>query len=286
MKKYNNFREYMEDVYYDEIFNKIKDLVYEEKDSFESYTIYSVLEVELCDIHISGVTFKDLGNDNIEIRTLVDANIAVTGKRGRDYETDSIQKTYNVFFTAKLDNELLDVKITDVTEYNKVVYDKEKTLSQNWLPYMHEEDIDKYAEDFLKRYHPQALLQDIPVNPFDVVKAMGMRIYYAPLGDNIFGMTFFYEETVTVFENITNRNVVDIVIAPGTMLINPDVFFMRSIGTAFNTIIHECVHWDRHRRAFILQKILKGEGSHISCKMVEGEYNGIALDDTFKWMEW
>ena len=129
MKKYNNFREYMEDVYYDEIFNKIKDLVYEEKDSFESYTIYSVLEVELCDIHTSCVTFKDLGNDNIEIRTSVDANIAVTGKRGRDYETDSIQKTYNVFFTAKLDNELLDVKITDVTEYNKVVYDKEKTLS-------------------------------------------------------------------------------------------------------------------------------------------------------------
>ena len=40
MKKYNNFREYMEDVYYDEIFNKIKDLVLEEKDSFESDTIY------------------------------------------------------------------------------------------------------------------------------------------------------------------------------------------------------------------------------------------------------
>lgn len=54
---------------------------------------------------------------------------------------------------------------------------------------MHEEDVDKYAEDFLKRYYPQALLQDIPVNPFDVVKAMGMRMYYALLWSSIFVAT-------------------------------------------------------------------------------------------------
>ena len=84
-----------------------------------------------------------------------------------------------------------------------------------------------------------------------------------------------------------NRDEIEIVTTLGTMLINPDVFFMRNIGTAYNTIIHECVHWDRHRKAFILQRLLQGGVNHISCEMVEGEYNGIGPDESaLKWMEW
>lgn len=59
MKKYNNFKEYMEDVYYDEIFNRVKGLVYARKDSFESDTVYSVSYAEPYVIHVSGVTFKE-----------------------------------------------------------------------------------------------------------------------------------------------------------------------------------------------------------------------------------
>ena len=62
MKKYNDFKEYMEDVYYDEIFNKNKGLVYAHKDSFESDTVYSVSYAEPYDIHVSGVTFKEQDN--------------------------------------------------------------------------------------------------------------------------------------------------------------------------------------------------------------------------------
>ena len=62
MKKYNDFKEYMEDVYYDEIFNKIKGLIYAHKDSFESDTVYSVSYAEPYDIHVSGVTFKEQDN--------------------------------------------------------------------------------------------------------------------------------------------------------------------------------------------------------------------------------
>ena len=70
-------------------------------------------------------------------------------------------------------------------------------------------------------------------------------------------------------------------------MINPDVFFMRNIGTAYNTIIHECVHWDRHRRAFELESVLEGGIKHISCEIVEDEYNGIGPEESaLKWMEW
>ena len=78
----------------------------------------------------------------------------------------------------------------------------------------------------------------------------------------------------------------EIMTAPGTMLINPDVHFMYNIGTANNTMIHECVHWDRHRRPFELQKLLQGECSHITCEIVE-KYEGMKEDESaVKWMEW
>jgi pentatricopeptide repeat protein len=62
---------------------------------------------------------------------------------------------------------------------------------------------------------------------------------------------------------------------------------MRNTGTANNTIIHGCVHWDRHRKAFELLSLLEGTAKHISCEIVEGEYNGIAPSESaLKWMEW
>ena len=67
----------MEDVYYDEIFNRIKGLVYAQKDYFESDTVYSVSYAEPYDIHVSGVTLKEQDDGLLEIRVSVDADISV-----------------------------------------------------------------------------------------------------------------------------------------------------------------------------------------------------------------
>ena len=124
----------------------------------------------------------------------------------------------------------------------------------------------------------------IPVE--EIVQSMGMKLFYAPLEEGIFGKTYFGSEKVKVYTNILQKEIVEIITEPGTMLINPDVYFMYNIGTANNTIIHECVHWDRHRRPFELQKLLTGECNHISCEIVE-VYDGIPQDaPALKWMEW
>lgn len=290
-KNYKNFNEYVEDNYYDAFARRLGSYIVAHKDSFENEQFYKISWIEQDDItyKVCGTTFKDLGDNNIEIRTTIEAQVPFQGytKYGPDSDGDS--KLYNVFLTAHLDGGLQNEKIINITEYSKAAFDKDKTMSQSWLSYLYEEKMDEYAEDFLRRNYPKALLQPMPIDPFEVVKAMNMKMYYAPLGDKVFGKTYFEEETVTVFENndIVRRNEVEILATPGTMLINPDVFFMRNIGTAYNTIIHECVHWDRHKRAFELIRLLMGGANHISCEMVEGEYKGISgNDNTLEWMEW
>ena len=276
----------MEDVYYDEIFNRIKGLVFAHKDSFESDTVYSVSYAEPDNIHVSGVTFKEQDDGFLEIRVSVDADIAVKGKTRYGYEEIADNGSYNIFFSAKLENGLQQVSITNVEEYNPAKFEKDRSLSQDLVPYLYEDAVEKNAEDFLKRHYPKALLQPMALPVFEVVQSMGMSVYYAPLGDTVFGKTFFGTEKVTVYTDYTLKATVEIMAQPGTMLINPNVYFMRNVGTANNTIIHECVHWDRHRKAFELQRLLTGDCNHISCEIVE-TYEGIPDDaPAIKWMEW
>lgn len=286
MKTYNNFREYMEDVYYDAIFNKLKNLVYTQKDSFENDVVYSVSYIQLYDIHVSGVTFKEEETELLEIRVSVDADIAVSGRTRNGYDEIAANRTYNVFFSAKLENGLHQVRIIKAEEYNSAKFEKEKSLSQDLVPYLYEDSVEKSAENFLKKYYPKALLQPMAIPVHEVAERMGMLVYYAPLCDSVFGKTYFGIEKVTVFTDLTFKKTAEIMTEPGTMLINPNVYFMRNVGTANNTIIHECVHWDRHRKAFELQKILSGGCNHISCEIVD-TYEGIPDDaSSIKWMEW
>lgn len=286
MRKYKDFKEYMEDNYYDAILTRLKGYVAGIKDSFESREVYEVYFAKPEDFHVSGVTFKDMGNDQLEIRTTVDVEVVVNGRGRYGRENYDDFRQYNVFFKGVLKDGLHNVSITSITEYNPNEYDRNRSLSQSLVPYMYEEDVEKHAEDFLTRNYQKALLQPMPLPVEEIVAKMGMEMYYAPLEDGVFGKTYFGVAEVEVYESILGRERHKITTKPGTMLINPNVYFMYNIGTANNTIIHECVHWDRHRRPFELQKILEGNCDHISCEIVE-TYEGIREDDSaFKWMEW
>lgn len=151
---------------------------------------------------------------------------------------------------------------------------------------MYEENVEDEAEAFLKKDYPKALLQPMPVPAVEVAHGMGMDVYYAPLDDFVFGRTYFGNDKVKIYTDNTLKETTEIMTHPGTMLINPNVYFMRNVGTANNTIIHECVHWDRHRKAFELQKLLTGRMNYIFCEVVD-TYEGIPEDSqSIRWMEW
>ena len=287
LAKYESFKAYLEDNFIDDMMARLSSFVVTQpKDNFENDVISYVTWVSLQDIHVSGVTFKDMGNDELEIRATVDADIEVAGKTRYGQETFEDCKCYNIFFRALLQNGLHNVRITNVSEYDVSRYERDRSLSQNLVPYMYEEDVERHAEDFLRRHYPKALMQPMALPVEEIVASMGMKLYFAPLEEGVFGKTYFGSEKVIVYTNILRKETCEIVTEPGTMLINPNVYFMYNIGTANNTIIHECVHWDRHRKPFELQKILQGDCNHISCEIVE-VYEGIPQDaPALKWMEW
>jgi hypothetical protein len=57
---------------------------------------------------------------------------------------------------------------------------------------------------------------------------------------------------------------------------DPKMFLLRNLGCVNNTIIHECIHWEKHRKVFMLEKLYNSDASNISCEVVGGAASAVA----------
>lgn len=163
---------------------------------------------------------------------------------------------------------------------------KENRLSEYLVPIISKEELDQVAETFLKKYYPVALDKPVKVPARKIAKRMGLKVHEVHLTQfgTIFGQIYFSDSRIKYYD-INTGTYKKAKVKRGTVLIDPTVFFMRNIGSMNNTIIHECVHWDLHKKFFELEKLYNPEARAISCQVREGskdEKNRSPLD----WMEW
>lgn len=288
-RKYTSFSSYLEDVYYNQIFDRIKFYIINNKDrmNLSTYSVPYPSYAELSDFHVMGVTFRELDNDQIEFRASIQAEIEISGKRRKDYESDTADCWFTISFSAVLNNGLHQVKLHDISEYTKERFNAEDSLTKYLVPYVYVKDLDSHAEKFLLKYCPRALNEPMALPIKEILNSMKLTVCLAPLSDDVFGRTYFNDAAVEVFNNTTDRNVIVEEIKPGTILVNPDNFFMRNIGSMNNTIVHECVHWDKHLKFFEMQKLLNHDFSSISCAVIEEHKKGSTdISEELSWMEW
>lgn len=61
--------------------------------------------------------------------------------------------------------------------------------------------------------------------------------------------------------------------------------YLRNLGSVNNTIVHECVHWDQHRKAFELERLYNRDATQIKCLVIGGS-KGSSDRTAADWMEW
>lgn len=117
-KKYDTFAAYIEDVYYNQIFSKLKSYLYNNKDRLDLSTsvVPAPSYVELNDFQIMGVSFHESDIDRIEFKVIIRADIEVSGRSRRDYESDSTECWLSIPFGATLKNGLHQVSICGITD--------------------------------------------------------------------------------------------------------------------------------------------------------------------------
>lgn len=265
MRRYKSFEEYIQENYYEELFNTIKEHICSDKEGhgYRSYNILEALYTEPDDIHVRKVYFRSSNSSIVDFDAAVEVDIILKGLGKSDYEADMKTEWYTVSFSGFLSDGLNMVTVRGVSEYNQIKFDPKKFLSKYMIPYIGADDYDAVAEEFLDKYYPEALEEPMPIEINQLLENMALKLCYAPMGESTFAKMYFRESEELIYTGAVETETA--VIEPGTILVNREMSVFRNEGSLANGIIHECVHADLHSSFFELQKILNPDIKAIEC---------------------
>ena len=277
-----SFTHYLASNYEDELFNAVAGFIQKNPDELDLYSyqadVDNLDEIELDSISIKTTYIRDTDIMKLDFDVLVVGEICFQEvTRHNDFE-DNCSKWFRVTCSAEMNGSLKDFKIIDVDTYDR---NKGKRfgnlLSDQLVPILHKDDLEKTAEDFLKKYHPLALEVPMAIDPYYVVNKMGLMVVESVMDEECatLGQIYFRD----VQDEKTGK-----AINAGTIMIDSRIEEELTLGAKNNTIIHECVHWEKHRKAFELERFYDLSLSNITTRVnfVKGFDTATATD----WMEW
>ena len=258
------------------------------KDAVLDYMTEKVKEnkATLSDIEIQNVVHIEQVDDGaISFSVIVSCDIE-----------QSISSTGRVSFTEKwldvrckvlLGVELTDFEIININEYEQQEDSDNDKYSGELVPIISRDAFENEATKFLEKYYPLALQEPVAVPIRKIAEDMGLSVIEDSLLSSeldIFGLIVFEDGNI----KDKNKNIVIKNAKRGTVLIDPRVYYERTLGTVNFTIVHECFHWYRHQPYHALMKMLGANdelGKIIQCSI------GSNAKDSEKWkavdwMEW
>lgn len=258
------------------------------KDAVLDYMTEKVKEnkATLSDIEIQNVVHIEQVDDGaISFSVIVSCDIE-----------HSISSTGRVSFTEKwldvrckvlLGVELTDFEIININECEQQEDSDNDKYSSELVPIISRDAFENEATKFLEKYYPLALQEPVAVPIRKIAEDMGLSIIEDSLLSSeldIFGLVVFEDGNI----KDKNKNIVIRNAKRGTVLIDPRVYYERTLGTVNFTIAHECFHWYRHQPYHALMKML-GANDELG-KIIQCSIGNNAKDSekwkAVDWMEW
>jgi sulfur relay (sulfurtransferase) DsrC/TusE family protein len=247
--------------------------------------VRTIDRAELSDIDIKCVYVENLPGMKIAFDVILEAEFEISETDRHTDRYDDKTQWFKVSCAGDLSNNLDDFSISSTETYNcRSKYCN--PLSDSLVPIIKSEQLEEVARDFLERYYKEALYKPMFVDPGILAERMGLSVQMKSISSDFstFGQVFFadcdteyYDKDSSSFKNIH--------VNKGTIFVDPEAFFLRNLGSVNNTIVHECVHWDKHRKAFELERLYNENATQIKCQVVGGIKDSKATTAT-DWMEW
>lgn len=282
-----SFTEYVANRFYNDLFAAVGSYVEENYASLDlrSYAVKYIDSAVLSDITIKRAYVGDSDDMRITFDVALEAEIEVYEVDRHHDNSDVCNRWLLVKCGADLTQHLDDFRILGVYPYSQKAC-MERPLDDNLVPYIKPEKLDEAAADFLSRNYPKALLEPMAIDVADLAHEMGLTIerHHITKDFSVFGQIFFADCDAELYDIETDTAVHQLIKAK-TIVVDPKAFFLRNIGSVNNTIVHECVHWDRHRKVFELERLYNSEATQIKCMVIGGIKDSKARTATDH-MEW
>lgn len=281
-----SFKNFVANRFHDEMYECIQSYITENCKSLDSdlQNVKNIGDAVLSDIEVISVYINDLPEMRIEFNTLVATEVEVRESNYRYDESDNCDLWFMLECAGDLESNLDDFIISSITEYTSK-NEQPKPMSDALVPIIKKEELESVATDFLSRHYPEALITPMAINPKELAEKMGLTVEMKNITKDfsIFGQLYF-RECYADFYDEENDEMIQIYVRGRSIFVDPKAFFLRNLGTVNNTIVHECVHWDLHRKAFELERLYNDSANRIKCEVVGGIKGNIR--DATDWMEW
>lgn len=178
MKQNRSFSDYIFDRFYNDIFNRTKTFIIQNRCSLDlrSYVVQQIKYVDLEDISVVNVSVDDCPKQKITFDVTVDAEIAIFGyDQYNDYKNDVVNQWFTLSCSGDLSCSLDDFEVNDISVYNKKKH-HENLLSDALVPYIYSKELENYATEFLKSNYPEALNTPMFLDPIKLANNMNLDV--------------------------------------------------------------------------------------------------------------
>lgn len=288
MAEVHSFQEFVKDKCDNRLIDAAAEYVRNNWQELELHThrVNSVGEVRFSYANIKRVLVRDLPELRVAFEVIMDLELELVDANARNDETDEDYPWIRVYCEGDLANGLDDWQILRIEPCSKQ-NPPQNTLSDALVPRIDYADLEKVAQEFLEKYYPEALVapkndeRPTPVEPDVLASRLGLTIQIRDIKEDasVYGQLFFRDADVELY-NSTTHEMEMTHIPEKTILVDPSNAYLRNLGSQNNTIIHECVHWVKHRKVFELEKLYNNSATSISCEVVGNASSRIASQAT------
>ena len=272
-------------------------------DAVKNYAVCNRRELDFLDDQNTFIEFEDIDfkyalnvtiDDNtVEFDAVIEGSFSYkTGNRSSDFGDRYGSQWFGLHCVMYITDKLERFNVVRIETYTN---EKRKNLpnaaTADFVPVIHKKDFDDEATKFLQKWYPQALLQPMPVPMREIAqKRMNLTVIDdIPLTKelSVFGQVCFASGTIKTYDKSSNV-LVDTAVERGTVLIDPNTYFMRCLGCMNNTLAHEAFHWERHRIYATFKSILTKQSIVAQrCPTTpKGNFVRDNLSSDEDWMEW
>lgn len=284
----HSFTEYVAKTFDNQFWAVAEEYLRENMDDLdiELYKIHRAGETEIQDVNVEHIWIDDLPGMEIQFDVALSVVFEVHEADYHYDETEEKKIWMMVRCRGDLAKDLQDFEIFEVSDY-KGKNRAKKPMDDALVPVINKDNLEKVAEQFLRDHYKKALLEPIWVNPTELAESMGLNVRFVNITKegSIFGRSYFHECETELYDSETEQ-IVSEVIPEKTILVDKAVAFMYVLGATNNTIIHECVHWDKHQKAFALARLYNKDLTNIGCRVEGGVVGNKAEWNAVDWMEW
>lgn len=237
----------------------------------ERCRIHRIDDIELYDTNIKSVRVEDDKEWRIKFDIIVEATFLVHGHHRSDGEDDEVSEWFLLCCGGDLAKDLRDAWVISIEEYsNKRSF--VLPMTDKLLPFITPADYEGFATNILRKYYPEALSNPIRLNPEVLATRIGLKVLYRTISEDnsVFGQIFFEDCDTELYDRARKQYYTEHISAK-TVLIDKDTAFLYSFGTMNATVVHECVHYLLHLKAFLFAKLFDKSLSQFQCKVIGGQ---------------